>query len=797
MLKNYQSLLTALFISAFIVILFYTMMPQDYSRKEKPLTEFSTERALKHVKEIAQKPHFVGSENHSEVKNYLVKQLEKLGLEVKIQESAVLSKSNTLVETQNIVAKIKGSNSKKSLLLLSHYDSAPHTKSLGASDDANGLAAILEGIRAFLHQKANHQNDIIILFSDAEEVGLNGAYAFATEHPWAKEVGLVINFEARGSNGPSMMLAETEGGNAELIKAFSNAGTTYPVSNSLMYSIYKMLPNDTDLTAFREKAAIPGYNFAFIDDHFDYHTVQDNYENFTPECLEHQASYLMPMLTYFSNADLTTLKSTEDQVYFNVPFGFIHYSYSWNLPLLIIAFVLFFAITIIGLGKHVLDFKEVIRGFLPLFGSLFLLGIVAFFGWKMIQSLYPAYQDILQGFTYNGHTYIFAFAFISLSICFWMYSLFIKSVSDVASYSIAPLFTILIITIFLFVFLEGASFFILPVYFGLLNLGIYVFNSKINWISSLLITIPILVIFVPFIPLFPIGLGLKMLAGSALFIVFVFSLMLLVLGKFSNKNGWGWLFFILAFVFFIIAHFQSGFKKGKAKPNSLVYVSEANTSKSYWATYDKVLDSWTKNYLTESPKSAKELNKNTLSSKYNSGFSFMSEASSKNIPAPSLTFSRDTLVGNYRAITLEIKANRDVNRIDIFMNKSLKIHNLRANGIQRSNQKGSFFIRKDTRVLNYYPIQNKPLTLQFQIPKDEKLQLEIMTSSFHLLENELFSIPQRPVEFIPMPFVLNDAIIVKKKFFKAKPILKVTEEQIEQTTVNDSITAQKDSINAN
>jgi predicted NAD-dependent protein-ADP-ribosyltransferase YbiA (DUF1768 family) len=66
-----------------------------------------------------------------------------------------------------------------------------------------------------------------------------------------------------------------------------------------------MLPNDTDLTAFRETADIPGFNFAFIDDHFDYHTVQDNFENFTPESLEHQATYLMPLLTHFSNADLS------------------------------------------------------------------------------------------------------------------------------------------------------------------------------------------------------------------------------------------------------------------------------------------------------------------------------------------------------------------------------------------------------------------------------------------------------------------------------------------------------------
>jgi hypothetical protein len=80
-----------------------------------------------------------------------------------------------------------------------------------------------------------------------------------------------------------------------------------------------MLPNDTDLTVFREDGNIDGYNFAFIDDHFDYHTAQDSYERLDKNTLEHQATYLMPLLNYFANADLTNLKSDTDYVYFNIP----------------------------------------------------------------------------------------------------------------------------------------------------------------------------------------------------------------------------------------------------------------------------------------------------------------------------------------------------------------------------------------------------------------------------------------------------------------------------------------------
>ena len=82
------------------------------------------------------------------------------------------------------------------------------------------------------------------------------------------------------------MLMETNKGNAGLVNEFAKAGAAYPVSNSLMYSIYKMLPNDTDLTVFREQGDIQGFNFAFIDGHFNYHTQQDDVASFGQKLFE-------------------------------------------------------------------------------------------------------------------------------------------------------------------------------------------------------------------------------------------------------------------------------------------------------------------------------------------------------------------------------------------------------------------------------------------------------------------------------------------------------------------------------
>ena len=75
-----------------------------------------------------------------------------------------------------------------------------------------------------------------------------------------------------------------------------------------------MLPNDTDLTPFREIGNIEGFNFAFIDDHFNSHTALDNIDRVDPRAIKHQGSYLMPLLNYFSEADLSVLKSENNEI---------------------------------------------------------------------------------------------------------------------------------------------------------------------------------------------------------------------------------------------------------------------------------------------------------------------------------------------------------------------------------------------------------------------------------------------------------------------------------------------------
>lgn len=769
-------------------------MPHWTSDDEGPLSEFSTKRALKQVEAISKQPHYAGSENHEVVVNYLVKELNKLGLETSIQEGYTLSDWGNLVKSKNILARIKGTNSSKALLLLSHYDSAPHSYSPGASDAGSGLATILESVRAFLYTKTPHKNDIIILFSDAEELGLNGAALFVTKHNWAKEIGLVLNFEARGSSGPSYMLMETNKGNAGLVKEFAAANPTFPVSNSLMYSIYKMLPNDTDLTVFREQGYIQGYNFAFIDDHFNYHTAQDDINHLNKNTLAHQGSYLMPLLNYFSNADLNTTQASEDYVYFTIPYTFISYPFSWVLPMVVIALGLFIFLLFLGRAKRILSFREIGRGFIPFLGSLIVTGLITFFGWKIVLKVYPQYNDLLNGFTYNGHAYIAAFVLLALAISLAFYNRFSAKKVTMNHY-VAPLFLWIVINGILAFVLQGAGFLIIPIYFGLFIFGVFIVTQKSNKTLNLVCSIPALIIIAPFIQMFPIGLGLKVLFGSAILTVLAFGLLLPVFGAFAKKGIWSLLFFALAIGFFAKAHSESEYEFGKAKSNSLLYVYNVDTNKANWLTYDTNLDAWTKGYLGENPKDATALNETPLFSKYNSGFTYQSDAPIKILKKPSIAFLEDRIIGNQRYLKIKISPNRKVNRYDIFANEKMVIHNFKANGVTSLGQKGSKYERNGKKILSYYVVDNMPLEMQFSINTATILDMELMESSFDLMTNPLFGMAKRENWMMPAPFVLNDAVVIKQRIKPSpKVVTKPLDNAIIDPVVKDSLTVVKDSL---
>ena len=765
-MKRFQSLISFFLIIGLVYLSFSSLMPKSGTPASISETKFSTERALIHLREITKAPHYIGTEEHARVREYIVEQLNGLGLKTEIQEGFIMNpKWKSLDKPKNILAKIKGSGNGKSLLLLSHYDSAL-TPSFGASDAGSGVVTILETIRAFQASAKTPTNDIIVLFTDAEEVGLDGARLFVKNHPWAKNVGIALNFEARGSGGPSNMIVETNSGNKNLINAFMEADVKFPVASSLMYSIYKMLPNDTDSTVLRQGGDIDGFFFAFIDDHFDYHTANDNFENLDRNTLQHQGEYLLPLVHYFADADLSSLKSSEDHVYINVPIlKMISYPFAWIIPMLILAISVFTILIVYGLKKKVLSGKTIARSFVPFLLAFVSCGLIGFYGWKLLLVLYPQYSEIQHGFTYNGHIYISFFVLVSLAILFGVYHRYSKK-TNVASLLIAPLIFWLLINVIVAIYLKGAAFFIIPVFLGLLSLWILIRQEKPNLILMVIIGALAIFMFVPLIQFFPVGLGLKMLVGSCLITALLFGILLPVFGFYSKKGILSAVFILLAIVFFIKAHLTSNFTAERQKPNSLVYYYDADTDETYWATYDKILDDWTKGYLGENPEEASNYITYASGSKYAKGYSFAVEAPAKKIPLFKAVLNSDTIINDIKKRTFTIIPNRNVNQISLYVAEGVEFDFLSFNGqslpLNNNENRASQKI-KSKELVRYYVSDKDSLEVSYEVSKDQKVSFTVMEYSYDLLDHPQFKINNRAENMMPKPFVVTDAIIVKKK----------------------------------
>ena len=334
---------------------------------------------------------------------------------------------------------------------------------------------------------------------------------------------------------------------------------------------------------------------------------------------------------------------------------------------------------------------------------------------------------------------------------------------------IAPLFIWLLINLGIAISLKGAGFLIIPVISSMLMLGYFVLTQKSSWFLNILFAIPTLVILAPFIQMFPIGLGLKILVGSSILTVLSFTLLLPIFGSFTRKGIWSLAFFLIAIGFFFKAHQASEYDAVKAKPNSLLYVLDADKNQANWTTYDSNLDEWTKEYLGENPKEAKALNTTKMYSKYGSEFTFMAKAEVKEVPKPTVAFLRDTVQGNQRLLKILITPNRKVNRYDIYTNGIMNIHNLKANGVKSLDLHSNIINKnRSSKILTYYVVDNLPLEMTFSIPKDQKLDMYFRESSFDLLSNPLVKVKPRKSGMIPTPFVLNDAVVIMQTL-KASP----------------------------
>ena len=412
---NWYRLAVWLFILAVVALTVYRQTPPA-AVADAPPTEFASGRAMRHVAEVGKEPHPMDSPAHDAVRDYILGELRRMGFAPEVQSVPPDSVSpGTVLQTdlQNIAARLAGSQpGGKAVMLVAHYDSA--RDSSGACDDGAGVATLLETARA-LKAGPPPPRDVIFLFTDGEEEVLLGAKAFAAEHPWLEEVGMVLNFEARGCKGAVYMF-ETSEENGWLVREFGRA-SPYPLASSLMSDIYRQLSLTTDLKVFIREG-IPGLNFAFVEDAMAHHSPRDRPEALDERSLQHHGSYALALTRHFANTDLAVPRTT-NAVYFDVlGTGLISYPRTWALPLAAAAALIFLGLLVYGLVRKRLKLSGVMVGFVALPVALGVSYFVATFIWEATRAMHPDYTRFS-----HYKIYLLALAAVALAITSAVYLL--------------------------------------------------------------------------------------------------------------------------------------------------------------------------------------------------------------------------------------------------------------------------------------------------------------------------------------------------------------------------------------
>jgi hypothetical protein len=326
-----------------------------------PAMEVSAERAQRLLDRLAGdgRPHPLGSAANAELRQRIGTTLTGLGYRTRFQEGTGCSWKGACGRVHNIVARLAG-REPGAVALVSHYDSV--AAGPGASDDLSGVVAVLEAARV-LARGPRPRHSVVVLIDDGEEEGLLGAESFMAQSPDARDVKAVINLEARGTSGPSMMF-ETSGADGWLVASWARRARR-PLATSIATAIYRRLPYDTDLSVF-ERYGVPALNFAFIGDPSRYHTPRDDVAHASSASLLHQCDNALSAVRGLAAADLGNPPGGSAAFFDVLGLGVVRWPLAWTVGLALVCLVLLLAVAVRAVRGRFVNRGDLARGLLLL-----------------------------------------------------------------------------------------------------------------------------------------------------------------------------------------------------------------------------------------------------------------------------------------------------------------------------------------------------------------------------------------------------------------------------------------------
>ncbi|RYZ38214.1 MAG: M20/M25/M40 family metallo-hydrolase [Myxococcaceae bacterium] len=725
-----------------------------------PVEVFSAGRARAHLEHIAAVPHPVGSKAHREVREYLLRVLREAGVTPEVQATTALNpdvgpgRSIPGATVHNVLAHLKGVEGGRAVAIVAHYDSVP--TSPGAADDGASVAAMLETLRA-LRTGPPLRNDLLFVFTDAEEAGLVGARAFALQHPLAKQVAVVLNFEARGSRGPSLMF-QPGPDSRWLIEHLARSGAPVQAS-SLFDEAYRRLPSDTDFTVFL-KQGTPGLNFGFIDGFMRYHSRLDDVAHLDIDSLQNHGEVMLALARRLGQASLEPT-STGNAIYFNVGPWLVRHASSWAVPLALLALLACGGALAVGLRRRVLRASSAMTGLSVVFATTAGSAAVIHFTWGLVRRIDGGLEALPQRDAYQGPLFILGLLALTLATVAGIQALFLYRVrsrarrvlrADLAAGALLVWTVLGLVSAFT---VSGLSYlFIWPVIFGAAGLGWrWRQAGEIPSVSTRLVlaasAIPGLLLWAPLVPQLYIALTLARV--MAVTVVLAPWLALLLAQAVAEPVRLGRtvapLAFALACVLLGVGVVRERFDADTPRPSSLAYVVDATSGEAYWFSSDVQPDAWVSRVLGGEAR-ARRLG--DYLPMYPKDLS-VAPAPPLPLPAPDVRVERDETQDGLRRLALRVTSHRQALQLQLgagtpLRGLSLAGHRLEPEAVVHLRE------REAGGVLVFWAPPPEGLLLEVSVPEGTRVKLRVTDMRFDLSEAPGAPGDQRPADTLPVPF---------------------------------------------
>ena len=707
---------------------------------------FSSARAMSLLIEIARRPRPSGSPEHARVREYLVERLRGLGLEPEVQTtvSAIQGPDAIRAATvRNVLARMRGTASTGAVLVTAHYDS--RELSPGAGDDGSGVVAILEALRA-LRAGDQLRNDVIVLFTDAEELGLLGARAFVDQHPWIRDVALVLSFEMRGGGGASIMF-ETNDQNGWVVRALDELDPAPVFATSLGGEVYARMPNDTDFTPFRE-AGKQGLNFAGIGRPNVYHQATDTPENFSEATLQHHGVRALAALRHFGQADLGEVDGP-DVVYFTAPvLGLVVYDARWVLPINGGLLVLLLAAGLLGRRRGARPAGLVTGLGLAVLGGALSYGLaLALTRW--VPRFHPEGGSLAASLYHSEGWYVLATVAAVFAV--------VTALHAAARRWLSPLELALGAVLVPFGVAVWAGFAaplaamsmqwpVAAALLGALVLALLPARSSgtAGWIVFLLLVVPVFVLLVPLTELLGVSLTFGVLGLVAVLTALTLQLSLPALDALRHPNGW-WApltGLVAAAGFLWIGVRSARTDVDRPAPSTLIYAYEHGTGSAYWVTdadADLVLDeeaiAWAEERARAPFAATEDL------TRFGLPWEAAPVASAPVVSAmpPEVVITGDSVEGNVRRVTLAARSRIGAERLTFTRAPDARVRFLAVDGVQ-ARQPGS------VERIEHWGVPDSMVVLELDMPADAPIAVHVLETLFRpeeLLGAGAFARPDR------------------------------------------------------